>query len=310
MSEIDYDEILNRIPSVYYSCSKMEQRLMQRILQEVIDNGYSQTLEQLWLIDFKEVPISIQDFISSPLYMGPVTRNGEAVYPFWRKTLIDLFNAGNKYNEIILSGATRIGKTSTAVIILSYMLYRLMLYRNPHEYFGKKEVSKFTIAFANLTRDLAAGVAYREFFDTLKECPWFQEHGSFSRSDRKFVYYPEGDKIEIIPASDSAHVLGMQLWCLTGDTKIFTSKGIKTLSELNNQSVQIVQYVNNSTAIFSTANVKLTKYTSETIRIYFNDSCYIEGTPEHMIMLTDGSYKMLKDITLDDDINEVEICHI
>lgn len=228
--EIDYEDTINRIADVYKQCSKMEQKLLKRILQEVQDKGYSQTLEQLWLVDFKEVPVSINEFISSPLYMGSVTRNGDAVYPFWKKTLNEIFNAGNKYNEVIFSGATRIGKTSTAVIVLAYMLYRLMLYRNPHEYFKKKEVSKFTIAFANITKDLAAGVAYREFFDTLKECPWFDEHGSFSRSDRKFVYYPEGDKIEIIPASDSAHVLGMQLWGAMLDEVNFARAGIKDIN--------------------------------------------------------------------------------
>ena len=48
--------------------------------------------------------------------MGRVNRNGEAVYPFWKHTIRDIFDHGNQYNEIALSGATRIGKTSTAII--------------------------------------------------------------------------------------------------------------------------------------------------------------------------------------------------
>ena len=227
---IDYGEVLDRISKVYNSCSRIEQKLMKQILQEVQDKGYSQTLEQIWLIDFKEMPLSIEEFISNPLYMGPATRNGDAVYPFWKDTMGKIFQAGNQYNEIIFSGATRIGKTSTAVAMLAYMLYRLMLYRNAHEYFGIKDVSRFTLAFANLTKDLAAGVAYREFFDTLKECPWFQEHGKFSRSERNFIYYPEGDQIEIIPASDAAHVLGMQLWACMLDEVNFLRAGIKDIN--------------------------------------------------------------------------------
>lgn len=227
---IEYDGIAERIASVYNSCSAVEQVQLMNILREMSITGESATLEQLWLADFKEVPVSIDEFICNPMYLGNTNRNGEAVYPFWRDMLRNLFNAGNQYNEIILSGATRIGKTSTAVVIGSYMLYRLMLYINPHEYFKKKEISKFYIAFANLTRELAAGVAYREFNDTLKESPWFNEHGRFSRSDRNFYYIPEGDKIEIIAGSDAAHLLGLQVWFALMDETNFAKAGIKDVN--------------------------------------------------------------------------------
>lgn len=229
-NSVEYEGVAERIQSVYSSCSKMEQKLLISILQEMSISGESQTLEQLWLADFKEVPVSIEEFICNPIYLGETNRNGEAVYPFWRETLSDIFNHGNQYNEIVLSGATRIGKTSTATIIAAYMLYRLMLYKNPHEYFQKKQVSKFTIAFANLTKELAEGVAYREFNDTLKNSQWFNEHGRFSRSDRNFYYIPEGDKIDIVAASDAAHLLGMQIWHCTMDETNFAKAGVKDIN--------------------------------------------------------------------------------
>ena len=227
---IEYEGVAERIQSVYASCSKLEQKQLIQILKEMSISGESQTLEQLWLADFKEVPVSIDEFICNPYYLGETNRNGDAVYPFWKETLRDIFNHGNQYNEIILSGATRIGKTSTATIIAAYMLYRLMLYKNPHEYFQKKQVSKFTIAFANLTKELAEGVAYREFNDTLKNSGWFNDHGRFSRSDRNFYYIPEGDKIDIIAGSDAAHLLGMQIWHCTMDETNFAKAGVKDIN--------------------------------------------------------------------------------
>lgn len=229
-SYFDYEGVAERIQGVYNSCSRLEQKHLLNILREMSVSGESATLEQLWLADFKEVPVSIDEFICSPEYLGGTNRNGEAVYPFWREMLRELFNNGNRYNEIILSGATRIGKTSTAVVIGAYMLYRLMLYKNPHEYFKKKQVSKFYIAFANLTRELAAGVAYREFNDTLKESPWFNEHGRFSKSERNFYYIPEGDKIEIIAGSDAAHMLGLQVWFAIMDETNFAKAGVKDIN--------------------------------------------------------------------------------
>ena len=228
--EIDYEDVLHRIQTVYASCSKMEQNTLKIILQEMVDKGYSQTLEQLWLSDFKEVPVSIDEFLCNPRYLGNTNNQGESVYPFWKHTLSDIFNNGNKFFEIILSGATRIGKSSTAVSIVAYMLYRLMIYKDPHSYFKKKEVSKFTIAFANLTKDLAAGVAFREFQTTLRESPWFNDHGKFSNSASNYVYLPEGGKIDIIPASDSAHVLGMQVWACLMDEVNFSRSGVKDIN--------------------------------------------------------------------------------
>lgn len=296
-----YDGIVERIHDVYASCSFSEQQQLLQILREISITGDSQTLEQLWLTDFKEVPVSIDKFISDPEYMGGVTRNGDAIYPFWKNFFRDIFTHGNKYTEICLTGSTRVGKTSSSIVVAAYMLYRLMLYRNPHLYFMKKEVSRFTIAFANLTKELAMSVAYREFNDTLRDCPWFMERGKISASDRNFYYIPEGDKIEIIPASDSAMLLGKQLWCLKGDTQILTTDGIKILAECEDTYQEILQYTE-AGIVPTFAEIRCTGHVKELIRIELEDGTVIEGTPDHKIMLSDGSYKCLGDLRNSDDL--------
>ena len=231
MLDPDYGEVLQRIQDVYASCSVQEQLTLTKILEEVALKGYSETFERIWLADFKEVPVSIDRFVCDSQYMGHVNRNGDAIYPYWRQFFRDIFNAGNKYNEIILTGSTRVGKTSSSIVVACYMLYRLMLYRNPHEYFKKKEVSRFSIIFANLTKELAMSVAYREFNDTLRDCPWFMERGRLSRSERDFYYIPEGDKIEIIPVSDAAQALGKQTWLAIMDETNFAKSGVKDINK-------------------------------------------------------------------------------
>lgn len=237
-------EVVEKIQKIYNSTSLQEQRVLRQILSEIADSGDSETYENMWLADFKEVPVSIDEFICNPYYLGSTNRNGEAVYPFWREMLRDLFNHGNQYNEIILSGATRVGKTSTSIVIASYMLYRLMLYKDPHTYFQKKQISKFTIGFANLTKELAHGIAYREFNDTLKESPWFCEHGRFSRSEDKFHYIPEGDKIEIIAGSSSTDFLGRQIFCCVCDEVNFAKSGIKDINLAKANMKKIYDTVN------------------------------------------------------------------
>jgi hypothetical protein len=280
----------------------MEQAVLIKIVEELSDKGYSQTLEQVYLIDFKEVPVSIDRFLCDPEYLGESNGKGSQIYPGWWDAYNTVFNSEEEKYEVILSGATRIGKTSTAVSMMCYMTYLLMCYRNPQAYFGLKEVSRATIAFANLTKDLAEGVAFREYNDTLKKSPWFNSHGRFTNA-RYPVYIPEGDKIELVTASDAAHVLGMQLWCLVGSTKIVTDKGIFPISELANSVINVLQYdYNASNYCYATAPVMLTKYTSDTIKITLEDGSVFEGTPEHRVMLADGTYKRLDELTESDKV--------
>ena len=301
MSKVDYGEVIDRISSIYSSCLPAEKKIFTTILKEVSKKGYSETLEQIWLKDFTEVPVSIDRFISDSKYLGETNDNGAMVYPFWKETLKNIFTEENRYYEILFSGATRIGKTSTAITCMAYMLYRLMIYRDPHKFFHKKSVSKFTVGFANLTKELATGVGFREFQDTIKMSEWFNSKGKFTRSEQNFYYIPDGGKIEIIPASDAAHLLGKQLWCLTGDTKIVTSNGVFKLKDLSGAVASVKQVdVSTGNTKFCKAPVVMTGYRNDLVRVTLSDSFVLEGTPEHQMLMRDGAYKQLDDIAVGD----------
>lgn len=225
------DDIINRIVRIYDSATPEEQSLLYKIVQEIAEDNHSTTYTDLWLADYKEIPVDIDTFIENDLYLGKTNRNGAAVYPYWRKVLHDIFDTGNKYQEVMLTGATRIGKTSTAVTAAHYMLYRLMCLKDPQKFFNKKEMSKFSILFFNVTKELAGSVAFREYNDTLKLSPWFCEHGTFSNSERDFVYIPEGGKIVIEYGSDASHGLGKQIYCAVADEANFSHASIKDVSK-------------------------------------------------------------------------------
>lgn len=301
-----YEDIPLRIQRIYSSCTEEEQAYLVAILQELAATGRSPTYENIWLADFKEIPVDIDTFIEQDMYLGKTNRNGAAVYPEWRKVFRDIFLSGKNYDEIVFTGATRIGKSSSAITCTSYMLYWLMCLRDPQRYFGKKDISKFSILFFNVTKDLAKQVGFREFNDTLKASPWFNAHGAFSRSDRNFYYIPEGDKISIDFGSTGAHALGQQVfvgYCLLGNTRIITSNGSISIEQLAGKYVNVLQYNKETkTCNFVNAHVELTQYVKHTVRITLEDGTILEGTPEHPIMLSDGSYKCLGELTLDDDI--------
>ena len=305
-------DLLSRIHEIYTSCTKKEQYYLRKILEELSLYGYSDTYNNIWLSDYKEIPVSIDRFISDDMYLGKSTRNGDAIYPYWKKVLDDIFSAGNKYEEVVFTGATRIGKSSTAITAAAYMTYRLMCLRDPQLFYNKKEVSKFFIFFFNITKDLAKGVAFREYNDTLSESPWFQSHGTTSKSERDFFYIPEGGKIVVDYGSEAAHGLGAQIYCLVGSTKVLTTDGLHSIESLSGSNVSLLQY-DGSDIVKSEADVVLTKYVSDTVRIELEDGSVIEGTADHPVMLSNGTYKKLGDIQNSDDLltlNKVEVDHM
>lgn len=255
---LDYEDIISRIQGIFDSSTPLEQKQYIKILEELSDKGYSETLDNLYLVDFKEVPVSIDRFLCDPEYLGESNDSGKQIYPGWWDAYNTVFNDSKDIYEVILSGATRIGKTSTAVSMMCYMTYLLMCYRNPQRYFGLKEVSRATIAFANLTKDLAQGVAFREYNDTLKMSPWFNRHGTFTNSATKPIYIPEGNQIELVAASDAAHVLGMQLFACAIDEVNFARAGVK---DLNISKAHM-------NALYNTANARITGTFKLNGRIY------------------------------------------
>lgn len=226
------DELIPyRIKRIYASSTDKEKQYLRKILEEIAETGDSQTYRDIWLSDYVEIPVDIDTFLCDDYYLGKVTRNGNAIYPYWMDFMRKLFHAGNKYEEVFLTGATRIGKSSTAITCTAYMLYRLMCLRDPQAYFGKKDVSVFAILFFNLTKDLAAGVAYREFEDTILASPWFLDHGKKMGSDKNPYYVPDGGKVVIDYGSDAAHGLGKQVFVGFMDEINFSRAGIKDVNK-------------------------------------------------------------------------------
>lgn len=70
--------------SQYMELSQSEKDVIAEVLAQMID-GDTSVYEQLYYADYREIPVSFEQFISDDNYLGKATRNGEFIYPFWRK---------------------------------------------------------------------------------------------------------------------------------------------------------------------------------------------------------------------------------
>lgn len=298
-------DLPTKIQEIYDRCNDEEKSILVQILMELSQAGESQTYKDLWYQDYKEIPVDLDTFLCDDRYLGKVTRNGEGIYPYWKTAMHQIFDAGNKYHECLFTGATRIGKSSTAITCTAYMLYKLMCLRDPQKFFNKKEESKFSILFFNVTKELSMSVAFREFNDTLAASPWFMEHGTLSKSERNFYYIPEGGKIIIEAGSDVAHSLGKQVFCLVGSTRVLTDEGVMDIQDLDGRYCNLYQW-DGMGLYLNRTYVQRTAYVQDTVRIHLEDGTVVEGTLDHLMLMDDGSYKRLEDVQVGDKLLHIQ----
>lgn len=315
--KLDLEEILGwkaeRIQKFVNNLLPREREIWIKILQELAVGDTSPTYEDLWKADYREIIPDWDTFIDDPRYLGNATNNGKGVYDAWREYGRQVLTPGSGIVECILTGATRIGKSTCGCLIGAYELMRLMCMKKPQLLFGLLPDSIITFLFFNITKDLAKDVTFRQFNDMLSSSPWFNSHGTWSQSDESPVYRPGFNHIKVKAGSASVggrHGLGQQVFfaCLVGDTEIYTDEGLVKLEDVVGQTVNVLQY-NEETGdtYYVSAPVLQTGVTRETIKITLeNGWSFFEGTPNHKMMLKDGTYKELQDLTEDDEVMVIQ----
>lgn len=138
---------------------------------------------------------------------------------------------------------------------------------------------------------LSYGVAYKKLQSMLLESPWFLRHGKVYGRDDKNKWFMPSKGIEFRVGSQEHHALGQDVFCLVGSTIIKTNEGDKTLEELQDKCIQVYSMDANGNIVLSDpCYVRLTRYAYDLVRIELADGAFIECTPDHKLMLIDGSY--------------------
>ena len=302
---LDVNTIAQMNQEQFNKLEPQDKAMVVEILKEFKKYGRSEALESLWYQDYEEIPVSVQEFISNPHYLGKSTRNGESIYPYWKKTYNTIFDESLGYEEIIFTGAIGVGKTKTADVCLAYMLYKLMCLKNPQEYFKFNEGEKITIFFLNINLKLAEGVGFRALHEFLLNSPWFMERGS--SSGRSKILYKPPKNIDITFGSKGDHALGQQVYCLSGDTKVITDNGIFKISELCDKQFKVYTInENNLISISNTVTAKCTTTTDEYYEIVLEDGSIIKCTKGHKFLSDFNKYKAVEELKIGDSIYRVK----
>jgi hypothetical protein len=144
--------------------------------------------------EFDERPVGIEEFVSSPDYLGLETapgasaplsehqyqmvRAGTQIYR--KETLIELYGEAEgvkRWNqtcsECIFVLGKGSGKDFISTVICCYIVYLLLCLKNPQKYYGKPADNTIDILNVATNAEQAKNVFFKNLKKMIKNCPWF-----------------------------------------------------------------------------------------------------------------------------------------
>lgn len=204
-------------PSSFEKLSEEEKAAVNQILTDM-SNDSTESYEQLFYADYDEIPVDFVTFVTDDNYIGKATRNGQFIYPFWKKEATRIFNRDDCV-EIALSGSIGTGKTTAACLMIAYHLYRTMCLKDPQGFFELSPGSEIAYAFLNNTLASSEGVGYKTVQSFLMDSPWFLKHGQIVGREKP-MYKPEKG-FGFVVGSRPQHTIGRHVICALMDEVSF-----------------------------------------------------------------------------------------
>lgn len=213
------------------SLSKQEKTYFIQILNEISETGKSPSLDLLWELDYDQKPVDIMTFMSDPYYLGNIYN--DRLYEGWVPHLKEIYDSGNNYLEVCITGAIGLGKSNIATAGLAYDLHNLLCLKNPQAYYGLTSSSEIVFALFNITLALSGSVGSTLWTDHVNNSPYFRDICTVDRYKKNALIFPKN--IKVISGSRFTHALGQNVFAAFLDEVNFgqdVEKGDKIKSQM------------------------------------------------------------------------------
>jgi hypothetical protein len=231
-TEKDFDSLLQNISDLY-STDELEQI---RLAYEDMKSSHKAKAELIRPI------VPIREWINNHYYVGP---DGENVYSYWKERAIEIFERpqDKRINQIILTGAYGVGKTTFASLVLIRIIYELSCYKHISALFNLFGVSRIAFAYLSVTKEQAQSTGFSLLVEWLDSIPYFREKFKRKNGIDSMVIWPE-ERLIITYGSVANHFIGMNLLGSILDEANFFSGNSREDSEFKMNSKVAKLYTN------------------------------------------------------------------
>lgn len=188
--------------------SSIEQVRFLQIMEEYRAAGHSTLWEMLWQLDFERQPVSFEEWIEDPYYMGKL---GAELWPLWKKELGYVCDPRSSVVEWYITGAIGLGKTYAALVAQIYKgPYYCSCLKSPQKYFGIAEDSEIVFGLFNAIIDNATQVDFGQIAKFVKRSTYFKDHCPAIPRATQLLWPSKNMMLKI--GSSEMHALGTNLF--------------------------------------------------------------------------------------------------
>ncbi len=231
MQQQDFEQVLAGIGKgsleVFRKLRPMARGYFLALAEPVLRGaGDEASLRALYSVDYERVPVTPEVFLNHADYCGHIGQDD--FFPAWRAPFYKACDPAGGTYEIMATGAQGLGKTTFAMLVLAYKLYRLSCLRDPARFYGLQARSKVVFGLYALTRRLVKDVGFYDLRDKIMEgSPYFRDVFRRIPHGKEFIRW-EAKPLEVITGSSELHALGQNLFAVAADELNYYAQGEKT----------------------------------------------------------------------------------
>lgn len=142
-----------------------------------------------WFLEHPEYEhrvVDVRTFIDSEDYLNAKNECWDSI----KDDLEELFS-GN-YTEAVLCQAVGSGKSFASSIIIVYMVYKLLCFKDPQKYFGLAKGSQICFINMSIRAEQSHKVVFGEIKARIDNSPWFRIHYPPDPTTRSELRFPKG----------------------------------------------------------------------------------------------------------------------
>ena len=146
-------------------------------------------------------PVDAATFLDDPYFFGDTMK----LWPAIRTEVIEA--CSGKYIEAVFTGSIGTGKTTAALAVKSYFLYRTLNLRDPHKEFELDSNSEIAFILQSITGGTAFTVDYMRFRRAVEKSPWFQDNAEFDQNLKATIQFKDRNiVIQPLPGTETAAI--------------------------------------------------------------------------------------------------------